>query len=42
MLKAVKRLGFATEAVDTVWQVLAAILHLGNMDFVPKVNSSSF
>jgi len=36
--QAVKRLGFATEAVDTVWQVLAAILHLGNMDFVPKEN----
>jgi len=33
---AVKKMGFQEEAVDTMWRVLAAILHLGNVDFVPN------
>lgn len=26
-------LGFSTEAVDSIWQLVAAILHLGNVEF---------
>ena len=35
--QAVKRLGFEEEAVNTMWKVLAAVLHLGNLDFIPEV-----
>jgi myosin heavy subunit len=35
----VKRLGFPEEAAQTIWHVLAAILHLGNMEFVAKVRA---
>lgn len=28
-----KVLGFSTEAVDSIWQLVAAILHLGNVEF---------
>ena len=39
--QALKRLGFHEEYVSTIWRILAAILHLGNMDFIPKVSFSS-
>jgi len=34
--QAVKRLGFPDSAVQTMWSVLAVVLHLGNLDFVPN------
>ena len=37
VVSAVKRLGFPDEAAHTIWRVLAAILHLGNMQFEAKV-----
>lgn len=30
---AFKTLGFTTEELQTIWQILAAILHLGNIEF---------
>ncbi len=39
VVQAVKRLGFPDEAAHIIWRVLAAILHLGNMEFVAKVRT---
>lgn len=36
--QAIKRLGFNDESTNTIWRVLASILHLGNIDFIPKVS----
>merc|ERR1719187_2579334 len=36
VLSALKRLGFPDEAVSSIWRVLAAVLHLGNLDFVAR------
>ena len=33
---------FPDEAVNTMWSVLAAILHLGNVDFEPNVSNFLF
>lgn len=30
---AFKTLGFSTEELQTIWRILAAILHLGNIEF---------
>ena len=37
VIQAIKKMGFPEDAASTIWRVLAAILHLGNMEFVAKV-----
>ena len=37
-MSAFRVLGFSTAAVDSVWALVAAILHLGNMDFMSDEN----
>ena len=37
VVAALKRLGFPQEATDSVWKVLASVLHLGNLQFEAKV-----
>lgn len=34
---AFKTLGFATDEVSTIWRIVAAILHLGNIEFQSKL-----
>jgi len=36
VLAALKRLGFPEEAIACIWRVLASVLHLGNLEFVPR------
>ena len=38
---ALKRLGFPQEATDTIWRVLASVLHLGNLSFESKENEGT-
>ena len=38
---ALKRLGFPQEATDTIWRVLASVLHLGNISFESKENEGT-
>lgn len=33
---AFKTLGFSTEEISTIWRIIAAILHLGNVEFQSK------
>lgn len=35
---AFKALGFRSEEVSTIWRIVAAILHLGNIEFQRKYN----
>ena len=37
VVAALKRLGFPQDATDTIWKVLASVLHLGNLQFEAKV-----
>lgn len=41
VVQAAKRMGFTEEAASTIWRILAAILHLGNMEFVAKDNEGT-
>lgn len=34
---AFKTLGFTTEEISTIWRIVAAILHLGNIEFQSKL-----
>jgi len=36
VVAALQRLAFPSEAQECIWRVLAAILHLGNIEFIPK------
>ena len=38
---ALKRLGFPQEATNTIWRVLASVLHLGNLTFDSKENEGT-
>ena len=38
---ALKRLGFPQEATNTIWRVLASVLHLGNLSFESKENEGT-
>lgn len=35
---AFKTLGFSTDEVQTIWRTVAAILHLGNVEFQSELN----
>lgn len=41
VVAALKRLGFPQEATDSVWKVLASVLHLGNLQFEAKENEGT-
>lgn len=38
---ALKRLGFPQDATDSIWTVLASVLHLGNIKFAAKENEGT-
>ncbi|KAK2160949.1 hypothetical protein LSH36_124g01005 [Paralvinella palmiformis] len=41
VIESMKAIGFTPESMDTLWKMVAAILHLGNMNFVESNDEAS-
>ena len=39
--QAMKSVGFENEEVNSIWSLMAAILHLGNVDFTPDGDTAT-
>ena len=40
VMSAFRVLGFSTSAVDSIWALVASILHIGNMEFAPDAKDN--